>query len=99
MAYNSIDASESMSQNTTGLSVLGIVKWLLVIASLPCVVKAYQGIIQCETATGYARSDAARASLLTGTDAVKFGLLNLLFAALLIAAAWAVWYFWQQYED
>lgn len=37
--------------------------------------------------------------LLTGPDAVKFGLLNLLYTVLLNAGAWAIWYFWQQYED
>lgn len=89
----------SMPDNTTGLSFLGVVKWLLVIASLPCFVKAWQGIVGRETATGYARSAAGSTALLTGADAVNYGLLNLLYAALLLAAAWALWYFWQQYED
>jgi hypothetical protein len=88
-----------MAQNTTGLSFLGVVKWLLVIASLPCFVKAWQGSVGRETATGYGRSDPSTTMLLTGADAVKYGLLNLLYAALLLAAAWAIWYFWQQYED
>lgn len=88
-----------MPQNTTGLSIAGVVKWLLVIAALPCLVKAWQGIVDRTTATGYGRSDAATAQLLTGTDALWFGLQNLLFAALLFGAAWAIWYFWQQYED
>ena len=67
--------------------------------SLPCFVKAWQGIIGRQTATGYGRYDASTTQLLAGADAVKFGLLNLLYAAIFIAAAWAIWHFWQQYED
>jgi hypothetical protein len=88
-----------MADNSTNLSLAGVVKWLLVIASLPCLVKAWQGVVQRTTATGYLRSDASTAQLLTGGDAVRYGLLNILYAALLIGAAWAVWFFWQQYED
>ena len=85
--------------NSTGLSVPGVIKWILVIAALPCLVKAWQGIVQGVTATGYARGDASSAMLLTGSDAVKYGLLNLLYAGLLFTGAWAIWYFWQRYED
>jgi len=88
-----------MAENSTGLSFLGIIKWLLVIMSLPCFIKAWQGIIDRQTATGYGRGDAGTTQLLTGGVAIRYGLLNLLFAALFIAAAWAIWYFWQQYED
>jgi hypothetical protein len=88
-----------MADNSTGLSFTAIVKWLLVIASLPCLVKAWQGIIGRVTATGYGRSDASTTQLLTEGAAVRYGLLNLLYAALLLGAAWALWYFWQRYED
>lgn len=87
-----------MAENTTGLSVTGIIKWLLVIASLPCLIKAWQGVIVRVTATGYGPRDVNRSYLLTGWDAVRYGWLNLLYAVLLIAGAWALWYFWQQYE-
>jgi hypothetical protein len=88
-----------MADNTTNLSIAGVVKWLLVIASFPCLIKAWQGIVSRTTATGYGRFDVNSSQLLTGGDAVRYGLLNVLYAALLIGAAWAIWFFWQQYED
>ena len=88
-----------MTINSTNLSIPGVIKWLLLIAALPCLVKAWQGIIGRETATGYGRGDAARAMLLTGPDALRYGMLNLLGALALCTAAWAIWHFWQQYED
>jgi len=84
-----------MPDNSTGISFLGIVKWLLLILSLPCLVKAWQGIIMRQTAYG-GRSDPQP---LTGAAAMSYGLWNLLYAILLIVAAWALWYFWQRYED
>lgn len=89
----------SMADNSTGLSFAGIVKWFLIVASLPCFVKAWQGIIGHTTATGYSRSDAATTQLVTGSDAVRYGLLNLLYAVLCLGTAWAIWFFWQRYED
>jgi hypothetical protein len=88
-----------LADNTTNLSIAGVVKWLLVIALFPCLIKAWQGIVSRTTATGYLRSDASTSRLLTGSDAVWYGLLNVLYAALLMGAAWAIWFFWQQYED
>lgn len=87
-----------MPQNTTGLSILGFIKWALIISSFPCLVKAWQGIILHQSATGYGRYDSAASKLVTGGDALSFGIQNLLLAAVLLAAAWAIWYFWQQYE-
>lgn len=88
-----------MPENTTGLSLAGVIKWLLVIAALPCLVRAWQGIVHRMTSTAYGSSGFDRSQLLTGNAAVWFGVENLLIAAILIAVAWAVWYFWQQYED
>jgi hypothetical protein len=88
-----------MTENTTNLSFLGVVKWLIVIGSFPCFIKAWQGVIGRQTATGYGRFDAGSTQLLTGADAIKYGLWNLLYGVLAIGAAWAIWYFWQQYED
>jgi hypothetical protein len=81
------------------MSLAAVVKWLLVIGSLPCFVKAWQGIVLRTTATGFGRADAASTRLLTGGEAVKYGLVSLLFAALLLGAAFCVWYFWQKYQD
>ena len=88
-----------MAQNSTGLSISGLIKWILLIAEIPCVINAWQGIVNGVTATGYSRSDAGRAELLTGHDALWFGLRKMLWAALLTGAAWAIWFFWQRYED
>lgn len=80
-----------LPENSTGLSFLGTVKWLLLILSLPCLIKAWQGIIVRQTSDGY--------RLLTDGAAIASGWWNLLYAFLLIGAAWAIWYFWQRYED
>lgn len=85
--------------NSTNLSLAGALKWLLVIASIPCWFKAWQGVVGRETATGYGRSGAASTRLLTGDEALAFGLWNVLYGVLLLAAAWAVWFFWQRNED
>ncbi len=85
--------------NDTGLSVLGVIKWLLIIGSLGPFFKAYQGLILQETATGYGVSSAAATQVLVGGEAVKFGLQNLGLGILLLGAAWALWFFWQRYED
>lgn len=74
-----------------------MVKWLLAIVSVPFWMKAWGGIFEREVSTLYGRNDPAEE--LTGRAALHFGLWNLLYGALCIAAAWAVWYFWQQNEE
>lgn len=88
-----------MGENSTGLSLAGVFKWLFIIASIPCFMKAFQGIIGRETSTGYGRGDAGSVQLFTGWDAVRFGFVNLLYGAGCMAVAWALWYFWQQNEE
>lgn len=89
-----------MPTNTTGLSIIGFIKWILVISSLPCFVKAWQGIVEHVTSAGYGRFDVNTGNrLLLGPDAVRFGLLNLLYGIAFLSVAWAVWFFWQRYED
>ncbi len=85
----------SMPDNTTNLSVLGVVKWLMVIGSLPLLWTAWQGIVQQQVAG----NGPPAAQVLTGREAVWFGAQSLLWAALLLAGAWALWFFWQRYED
>ena len=88
-----------MVENSTDLSVPGVIKWVLIIGACPCLIKAYQGLVNKKTATGYGSIGASRTNLLLGDDAVKFGWENLGMAALFLAAAWAIWFFWQQHED
>ena len=89
----------SWPENTTNLSVAGVLKWLFIIASLPCFFKAFQGIVLQKTASGYGQMGASSTELFTGTEAVKYGLENLGLAALSLGIAWALWFFWQQNED
>ena len=78
--------------NSTGLSFAGVLKWLLMVLSLPSFVGAYRGIVGQRVAIN-------KSTLVTGTEAVRHGLFNLLVAACFLAASWAVWYFWQRNED
>lgn len=82
-------------QNTTNLSFAGVVKWILIVGSLPCFVKAYQGIVQRVSATSMGRTTG---NLLMGDEALKYGIQNLLIALLFLASSWAVWFFWQRNE-
>ena len=88
----------SLPTNTTGLSVLGFVKWLVVIMAIPFVMKAWQGIVGRETSTGFSRASAG-GELVTGAPAIWFGLYSLGIGLVLIGVAWAIWFFWQRYED
>ncbi len=85
--------------NSTNLGLAGVFKWLLLIASTPCWIKAWHGIVDRVTATGYGRFGSASTRLLSGDEALRYGLKNVLYAALLVAAAWAVWRIWQRNED
>ena len=85
----------SWPTNDTGLSVPAVLKWLLVIFTIPLWFSAYEGIIKQEVATGGRVPDR----LLLGTDATKFGVCNLVFALALLAAAWAIWRFWESNID
>ena len=88
-----------MPENSTNISFVGVAKWFLVVFSLPCFVKAWQGISLRLTATGYSRSEVTRSQLLTGKEALAYGLENLLMGILLLLAAGALWFFWQRNEE
>jgi len=86
-------------ENSTNMSVAGVLKWLCLIASIDPTIKAFQGIVLRRTAEvdqgdlfvpGHAATQAA---------AVKEGLLHLGVAAFFWLIAWALWYFWQRNED
>jgi len=82
--------------NDSGLSLAAVIKWICIIVSLPFFVNAFNGIVHKQGATGGPRSVGMP---LEGADAVKWGLLNLLYAVLCLVAAWLIWRFWQQNED
>lgn len=86
---------EIMSDNSTGLTLAGIVKWILLISTLPLFVKVWQGLVSRQTTNNTGRFG----QLVTGSDAIREGLLSLLYAALCIAGAWAIWYFKERNED
>jgi hypothetical protein len=84
-----------MADNSTGLSLAGIVKWILLIITLPLMVKVWQGLVMHQT-TNYSGRFGA---LLTCGAAIREGLLSLLYSCLCFTAAWAIWYFQQRNED
>jgi len=79
-------------KNTTELSFAGVCKWVLVVFSIPFWVGAWQGIVERKAAI-------SRSEVVTGGEALRIGLFNVLYAILFLIAAWAVWYFWQRNED
>lgn len=82
--------------NSTGLSAIGAIKWMLVIAALPLFLKAWQGMVERKTATGSGRRVG---DLLTGDAAFRFGLESLWAALVCLVLAWALWFFWQSHEE
>lgn len=82
--------------NSTGLSVAGVVKWFLIIDCAVFLFKAYQGLIQRKTATGGGNRVG---EYLTGDEAIKLGLQHLGLAVAFGAAAWVIWFFWQRHEE
>ncbi len=84
------------------MSLLGFLKWTLVVAALPCLIKVFQGLVMQKTTRSYDFvffTVWGDLELLTGSAAVTWGLINLGLFVVLLAAAWAVWFFWEQYED
>lgn len=85
-----------MADNSTNLSLAGVVKWILIISSMPLFVKAWQGLIQHKSATNYGRTTG---DLLEGGEAIAYGWQSLGLALLLLGVAYLVWRFWQENED
>jgi hypothetical protein len=88
--------SMSWPTNVTDLSLAGAIKWLLLIFTIPFWIGAWHGIIEGEVRAYDARSGNYS---VYGTEAIRAGVLQLLYAGILIALAWAVWRFWQSNED
>jgi hypothetical protein len=84
-----------MPENSTGLSIAGIVKWILLLMTLPLLVKVWQGLVLHQTTDNSGRFG----QLVTGGAAVREGLLSLIYLCLCLAGAWAIWYFKQRNED
>ena len=82
-----------MPTNPTGMSVAVVTKWLLVIMAIIPAIQAWQGIVDHQVSPG------KYGPLLTGVAAIGYGKQQLLVAGLLVAAAGAVWYFWQRNDD
>lgn len=83
-----------MPTNSTGMSVAGFAKWLLVIAAMACAFQAWQGIVGRQ-----ALPLRSRGPVLTGQAAVQIGQTYLGIAAMCLLGAGAAWYFWQRNED
>ena len=86
-------------ENTTSLSLPGVFKWILLIISIPLLIKAFQGIVLRSTQTGFAGRFGSVGDALRGKEAVLEGLEAFGYAAICIIGAWALWFFWQQHED
>lgn len=84
-------------QNSTGLSFAGIVKWFLVIVGLLFLPAAWSGIVSRQVT--HAESKSGPVEVLTGNDALRYGLVQAGYALLFLAAAFAVWFFWQRNEE
>lgn len=82
--------------NTTGLSLAGVIKWIFIIQSGVFLFRAYQGLIQKKTATGAGRRVG---EYLAGNEAITMGLQHLGLSVLCGAIAWALWFFWQRHEE
>lgn len=78
-------------QNSTGLSFAGIVKWILMIVSIPFWLNAWSGIVSRNVT--HAESKSGPVEVLTGSDALRFGLSQAGYALLFLASAFAVWFF------
>ena len=81
--------------NSTGLSVVGGLKWLAIIGGVVALVYAYQGIIQKKGMTG----TRGTGRFISGEAAVNQGWEYLGLAGICFLAAWALWFFWQRNED
>ena len=79
-------------KNSTGMSFAGALKWVLVLFSIPFWVRSWQGIIERKAAV-------SKTEVVGGDEALRIGLLSVVYACLFLAVAWAVWYFWQRNED
>jgi len=79
-------------KNSTELSFAGACKWILVIFSIPFWVRSWQGIVERKAAV-------SKSEVVGGDEALRIGLLSVLYGCLFLAAAAAVWYFWQRNED
>lgn len=78
--------------NPTGLTVSGFFKWILIVFSLPSFYGAYQGLIKQKTTVG-------RWKIVEGAEAIQQGWQDLGIALVLLILAWAVWFFFERYED
>ena len=79
-------------KNSTGMSFAGACKWVLVLFSIPFWVRSWQGIVERKAAI-------SKSEVVGGDEAFRIGLLSVVYACLLMAAAWAVWFFLQRNED
>ena len=86
----------SWPSNDTGLSVPAVLKWLLIIASIPMFIKSFQGIVQQKTADNVGRQTG---NLLLGSEAVGFGWKCFGIGVLLLGCAWAIWRFCESNID
>ena len=82
-------------ENTTGLSVAGVFKWISIIFGAVFLFQAYQGLIQGKNLPG---AGWRVGEYVAGNQAVTMGLQNLGFSVLCGAIAWALWFFLQRHE-
>lgn len=72
---------------------------LLAGLALPFLGRAWQGIFQQRTSTSTGRagwSSSPGTTMVTGSQAVYTGLINLLVVLLLCGAIYGIWHFWQR---
>ncbi len=86
-------------ENSTNLSLAGVFKWFFLIASIPLVMQAYQGIVVKETSSNAGSRRGQAGEFLTGNQAVAKGWEALGGAGLCWLIAAAIWYFWQRNEE
>ena len=79
--------------NPTNLSGAGVIKWFLIVLSLPCCYWAWNGIVRRDV---YASDGLTK---LTGAAAAREGWISLGYAGILWIVALLIWFIWQRNED
>lgn len=72
-------------------------KWFLAIVSIPFWMNAWSGVVA--RSVTHAKAKSGPVEVLTGNDALRYGLVQAGYALLFLAAAFAVWFFWQRNEE
>lgn len=85
--------SPMFPDNSNGVSWAVLLKWMAILFGGILLYQAIQGIV-FETGSTNRFSEP-----LTGSEARRWGLYHLPYAAAAFAISWAIWFFWQRREE